>query len=536
MAYFEPHRAGIKSADTVGDGTSIKLTWFRAYPSSTSGAVAYQIYYSTKKELVYHEGVKAVYTGSQEGADLSTTLLDFTPGESYWFAVRALEYPVYFDPFVNFRQIAPNTYTYPSSPLRSAISATDLLIPLVDVSEFPDAGLILIGSELINYTSVDRTNQDLILSDASDRGYNNTIARQHTPDGFDGRLTWIYRNVAQIYVYGELKDCDVEYYCNSRFEYPTDQYLLNKGYHQKTEDIANTDLTASDEKNVDFPMYDYAGWHRVDPVLQASGVCTGSYSGGEMYCADDENGVGRVVRGVSWQDRMNQREEMLLRMTGVPCVLLKRQQTGIRCSCYLSTHMHPDKRCPKCYGTGFVLGYAQYFNERESDGRIMVRFSPMEDEVKLTDVGFDVETSVDAQTLTIPTLHGRDVLIRYSKVDNNEEFRYEVISVTRNNTFLGDQGAQKMKLGRIRRTDTIYKVLAFADTSKYPSWLVTEPSLNNGKIATHTHQIRRNESFAYAWQQNTTVDSGHQHQVLWVNNRLTVLPVLDHTHDLVVPI
>jgi hypothetical protein len=530
MAYFDTNFAAIKSADSIGDGTSIKVSWYRAYPSMPDGKIAYHIYYSQTKELVYHEQIKYIYNGP----NLEVILKDFVPGQSYYFAVRAIEFPSMLDPFFGFPQIDTNLHTYPKSPLRQSISATDIIIPLVDVSEFPDYGVILIGSELISYSLVDRINNNIILSSISDRGYNLTVPRQHSPDGFDGRFTWTYRNIAQIYIDGELKDCDREFYCLSRFEYPHEQYRDGYGYHQKTEDILNVDLSESDSQNEGYPMYDYAGWHRIDPVKIISGDCTGSYIGGEMYCADDETGVGRVVRGISIQDRMMQREEMLWRMTGVRCVLLQSVETGIRCSCYLASNMHPNKRCPKCHGNGFIVGYVQYFNPREADGRMLLRFGPMEDDIKLTEAGFDSECQADVEAPVSPTIKGRDIIIKYG-LDDVEEFRYEVISVNRNNSLLGQQGMQKVKVGRIRKTDPLYKIIVFANTSMYPQWLTTEQSLANGKMPQHTHDIRRNEKYSYTWAQNTTKNAGHNHQLIWSNDRLLVLPVLDHTHDLIIP-
>src|SRR5208283_901527 len=52
---------------------------------------------------------------------------------------------------------------YPTSMLRNNIGATDLIIPLVDVEGFPEAGLIKIGIELILYLAVDTANNNLIV-------------------------------------------------------------------------------------------------------------------------------------------------------------------------------------------------------------------------------------------------------------------------------------------------------------------------------------------------------------------------------------
>lgn len=117
----------------------------------------------------------------------------------------------------------------------------------------------------------------------------------------------------------------------------------------------------------------------------------------------------------------------------------------------------------------------------------------------------------------------------------NEEFRYEVLSVTRNKTLNGMQGGQKIKVQRIRKTDPIYKINVFKDTSTMPVDF-TISATNVPGLGNHTHTIRVNEHAASGYSQLTSVSSGHNHQVVWDagNNRLITLETLGHTHDILI--
>ena len=91
-------------------------------------------------------------------------------------------------------------------------------------------------------------------------------------------------------------------------------------------------------------------------------------------------------------------------------MLIKDNRTGVLCSCYLSTSEYPDDRCPFCYGTKFVFGYEQYFNPRESDGRIQVRLGPTAENLKMQEAGLESEFPLDMWTLTVPTIKTRDII------------------------------------------------------------------------------------------------------------------------------
>jgi hypothetical protein len=279
-------------------------------------------------------------------------------------------------------------------------------------------------------------------------------------------------------------------------------------------------------------MYDYSGWHRTDPVLLMNGTCVGSYIGGQMGCIDGYGNY-NILRGFSLQDINNQRQEQLLSVDGRDAILIRRERTGIVCSCYLASSENQDDRCPFCYGTKFVFGYTQYFNPRQSNGRIRVRVSPTEETLKRYEAGLESEMPLDMWTLTVPTIYTRDVIILFDTDGVNEEFRYEVMGVTRNNTILGQEGRQVFKTMRVRKTDPIYQIRIFRDTSDFPSQLSTTlgfaPAPN--PIAPHTHNIVISENILSTSQINQTTDvsQGHNHPIVGG----VVQEVLGHSHQII---
>lgn len=358
------------------------------------------------------------------------------------------------------------------------------------------------------------------------RGYNNTQATQHTVSGFDG---YEQRSpVISYFVPGESLEFDRIFQCQCRFDFPNFAFTMVDGYKQVTEDLLSTNLTASDADNVMFPEYDYAGYHRTDPVQLLNGTCVGSYIGGQMGCIDGYGNY-NIVRGFSLQDQNTQRQDILLSVTGRPACLIRRQQTGIPCTCYTPASEYQDDRCPFCYGTKFVFGYEQYFNPRQSDGRIMVRVGPTPESLKMYEAGLESEMPLDIWTLTVPTIKMRDVLVLFDQ-DDNEEFRYEVADVTRNNTIISMEGGQHLKVFRVRKFDPIYQIRIFRDTSDFPQTLNTSIGFVPG-IPPHTHTIQVNENVISVNQinQTTGISQGHNHPI--VNGE--VMEVLGHTHQII---
>lgn len=362
----------------------------------------------------------------------------------------------------------------------------------------------------------------------SGRGFAGTPATEHLTDGYDGYVLW---SPYIRYALGFEELNTIVFPCQNRFDIYHDQLTIANGYHQVNKDLLTTDLTASDAFNVGFAPFDYAGYRRTDPVELLSGACVGSYFGGEQFCADGYDGVGRMLRGLSFQQRNNQRQEYLLSLTGEPVCLIKRLWTGITCNCYLPSSEYPDDRCPECYGTKFVVGWQQYFNPRRSDGRIMVRFSPADDDLKSYEGGLESELMSDVWTLTVPTVKDRDFIVRFDQ-DGNEEFRYEILSVNRNRTLTQLEGAQKFKVQRVRKFDPIYSVRVFRNTQYFPQQITTTSGSTIG-IPAHTHTTQINEDVTSISQINqlTGISFGHNHPI--ING--VVMPTLNHTHSIILP-
>lgn len=355
------------------------------------------------------------------------------------------------------------------------------------------------------------------------RGYNNTTAQAHSADT-DAAVYWPN---------GILDQNTKVFSCQNRFDIHNYQFTLVDGYHQKTTDILTTDLTYSDTVNTGFPAYDFAGYHRTDPVLILNGTCIGSYIGGYQFCADGYSGVGLQVRGISAQDANLQRQEVLLSTTGEPVCLIKRRWTGITCKCYLPSNEYPSARCVKCFGGGIVISYEQVFDSRRSDGKIMVRFDPSVDDLKAMESGLESDMKPNCWTLGSISLKNRDFIVRFNE-DAVEEFRYEILNVTRNKLFLDMTGAQKFALQRIRKTDIIQQVPVFHDTSMFP--IISSTSIDSSLgIIPHFHTYTMNETPSQNWSQITGTSQGHSHY-LYVDSNTNTLKVsteLGHSHSLI---
>lgn len=523
--YANPQLRGLLAAASAGDGYTVHLRWAQAVSDRPSLQVIYNIYYSTFPEHVFSEGVKFV---SIDPNQTTTTITDLIPGETYFFAVRA----ALSDTTVNnlFQlPIAPNGLRiYPEAALLADITDTDLIIPVSDVDIFPAMGVVQIGAELIWYTSIDLLAGELLVA-VNGRGFYGTIARLHTPDGYDGYRT--YDNPLVRFFSGFSDQNHAVVMEENKFNFPHFAWTNIDGYKEVFSDILTTDLSASDTAQADFPPFDFSGWRRTDPVDLLAGKCVGSYYGGEWFCADGYSGIGRRIRGLSISDINNSREETLLSTDGEPVVLIKRMWTGKRCPCFENSKESPESRCPFCFGTGFLTGYDQFYNHRRSDSRIMVRFDPAVDDLIPQDSGLESDFRPNAWTLVYPAIKDRDFLIRFN-LDGTEEFRYEVLNVTRNKILLNNFGAQKMTLARIRKTDIIYQWRAIRDTSTMPMVLTTGIGMASN-IPPHVHEIHVDEHIVSLSQINetTSVVYGHNHPV--VNG--VVSEVLGHTHNIIYP-
>lgn len=530
--YLNINNAGVALVSSLGDGTTINLKWYRAFPTIKTNLMAYNIYVDiVRPDFEFQFFNKSPAFVSVDGK-LTADIIGLVPGQMYRFGVRPVEYDSAIFDLKNLPTTFSNLRTYPESPLRTNITATSNIIPVLDVSDFPPTGTARVGAELIQYSSIDTLNNDLVLTNISlQRGFNNSVATFHDTDGYDGYAFW---DPTVLFFPVDSEDLNTVVFATpDRFDVDHYAFTIIDGYRQNAKDFVNADLSFSDTTNENFPAYDYAGYHRIDPVALFKGECVGSYFGGQLYCADGYDGVGRQIRGISVDDRNTQRQEVLLSVIGEPVCLVKRQWAGIRCFCILSTSEQPDARCKKCYGTGYVVGYQQYFDPRNSDGKIRVKFEPWVDDLPLVDSGFDPEaTKPGVWTLVLPAIKKRDFLVRFDE-NGEEEFRYEVINVTRNILFNQQFGAQKMSVQRIRKTDIIYQFKIFKDTSTMPSLLNTTITSSLG-IPPHFHTIVTNQTIASNWNQITSMSQGHSHTVSWnpVSGFLEVSEEVGHAHSI----
>lgn len=516
-SFANPVYQGISVVKPIGDGTSVKLSWHTAYSPNPNLLVGYNVYFSSTKDDVFAEKPK-FFTKETE-----ITINQFVPGDMMYYGVRATLYdPDLFDlSQLPISDTATDSSSYVESILSTDISTTSTAIPLLDISGFPSFGVILVGSELITYFSADFQN-NILHTTTDGRGTYGTTISSHGIDGYDGYVYW--DPIIRFYP-GFEEGNNIVQLGEPQFQPPEYAYTENDGYLQVTKDLITTDLGGSDASNENNPMYDYSGYHRTSILDYFSGKCVGSYAGGEYGCAD-----GYKVRGMSLQTINMQRQEMLLQVTGESVVLLRRKWTGIRCKCFTLNNESPEARCPVCFGTGFVSGYDQYYNDRRSDRRILVRFDATVDDLAYKSHGLEQNFQPNAWTLTVPAIKDRDIIIRFNE-DGTDEFRYEVLNVTRNKLLFSNSGSQKFQLQRLDRTDIVYQWRAIRSAANFPTKLMTTTGILRGH-GPHMHEVIINEHISAPSQinQTTSTVAGHSHPI--ING--TVLEVLGHTHQIII--
>jgi hypothetical protein len=521
----------------MGDGYTMQIVWNRAFASPVSYSLAYNIYYSTTPFDMESQNMDLIIEGpkfvSTNIITLTATILDFTPGDMFYFVVRATQY----DPdWFNLTQLSQDPsqtdgylYVYPETLLSEDIDQTQTNIPITDIDLFPDHGVVQIGQELVRYLS--KSTDSLT---GVERGFFSTEARLHTTDGYDGYEDqdpvihfWKGIEKTDLFVVQEQST-----FSGQNIFSPTDGYRS-----QDLEGIVVSDMGTNDADREDFPPYDYVGWHRTQPSRLFTGTCVDTYIGGESFCADGYGGLNQQIRGIPLYEQADRLQEALLEElgTGQPCVLLKRIWNGITCSCMTNNQEYPDPRCPKCFGGSFVGGYEQYYNPRRLDSRILVRFTPSTEDVKMMDAGLESSITYPCWTLTYPILDDRDVLIRF-KPDGTEEWRYEIINVERNIQLFGKTGKQSFNCQRLRKTSIVYQWRAIRNTEDVPVTISTTVGLLRGPGGTvlphvHTLTISNNTTTISQINQSTDLSSGHLHPI--VNG--VVLDALGHTHQLILP-
>lgn len=520
---FDTSLHGVRTVACGGDGYTVALQWHKAYISPFNWTLVYNLYWSTNQETLYDD-VKFTIQPTATDQYLSIDLHGyFDVGKVYYFAVKGAGHEpgmLLFDSLPNGGD--PGLKIYPEALLTRDISATEMVIPVDDVTIFPPSGIVLIGAELIRYTNIDLLNSYLIVGSRGVYGYQPRI---HTVDGYDG---YNYFNpLVKLWKGWEDSNTAIGM-VTIRYD---EEYARRDGYGFRDRvDIlsGNGNLTVVDAANAGFPAYDQTGWDRTFLPDYLSGKCVGTYFGGEYGCADGSECDG-AVRGLSVQDHMNMREEYLLEITGEPVVLFRRQWSGKQSRHTSATRENTTHRGIDTYGTSLVSGYEQFFNPRRSDGKILVRFGPTKEDFKRDEAGIENVCIPNCWTLVTPTLKDSDFIIRFNQ-DGTEEWRYEIIDVDRNRSLLTESGAQKFTAVRVRKTDPICQVRSILDTSTLPREILTTVGMTTGLLA-HMHRIVVNEGIISLVQINqlTSVDQGHNHSI--INGQIST--VLGHTHQII---
>ena len=437
------HRIGLVRTEDMGNGMGVALFWQDAIPTSADTIVHYNIYYADNRLDVLDSWPVAITLEK-------SAIVNVQPGNQQYFNVKATEFDTNDFNLTQLVQIGSGLYQYPEEQtLLADIDAYGASIQVDDNSEYPEKGFLLIDVEVIQYSS---KGVGVFYVEDTERGAFQTQISTHSA----GTTIKLFRGIEEsnsVIHSGTAAWHNV----NPRNEGEIGKFnVAEDGYRENRQDIVTTNLTASDANTSDFPNYDYTGYHRPSPQDTFSGECVGSYVGGEF------NGS----RGLFFQDRDLARLDAMLQVTGEPVILLKRKQTGRRCRCGSSDlrREHPRTRCPFCYGTGFEEGYDRFINTRaiserfrNTQGMILVRTYPYSDDLKLDgSQGLVQPSELTAWTIVFPTIKDRDIIVRFNE-DFTEEFRYEVLDVTRNRLFFNQSGKQEFRMRRMDKTDVIYQ-------------------------------------------------------------------------------
>lgn len=436
---------GITKIDDLGNGSGIFIGWTTARPADYTNSIRYNIYYSDTRMGVFDNPPKAI-----TAEEYCTIYID-DPGTVHYFAVRATETDSNFD-ISQMPQLGVNLYAYPDATELTedlAFESDDgYNIPVLDTTGFPDEGELQIGTEVLYYSSVDRVNNIFIVP-SDGRGYESTNINQHR----EGASVYLWRGVEDRNSVIRQGIATWHNQVPQNVDAIGEVNVDGDGYKSVNEDIITTDLEYADDNYSDFSAYDFCGYHRATPEETFNGSCVGSYVGGEF------NGS----RGFNLAERTFARLEVQLQTTGIPAVLLRRKWAGKRCKCFGLRREHARSRCDSCYGTNFEGGYTRYVNTRpisesfiNTEGFIMVRVEPYNNDLQIQqNQGLVQPDELSCWTLSIPTVKDRDIIILYN-ADFVEEFRYEILSVTRNYLFLQNVGKQSFTMRKLDRTDMVY--------------------------------------------------------------------------------
>jgi len=417
---------GIERVSDVGSGDSVFIEWNESIQKNYKNE-SFVIVYEDSFRLNVFDNPKYISLPGIREANLS----GLAAGVSLSFGARSLEVSVDVFDLVGMEEVDSGFYRLPeSSTVISNVEPSGLFITVDSVYGYPNAGIIIIGNEVIRYDSLDRVTNTFSVS-INGRGILETSPGFYLP-GDSVKLFLDCTDVNTVIVMSTPTYQD---------GYDFERFVNGEG-------VVVTDY--SDNDKVFYTGFDFCGWHdpRPEEVLTGkSGADCGSYIGGEF------NGF----RGFNLYDRMLNREEVLLGVTGEPVILLKRIWDGITCTCMDSRKMSPKvKSCQECYGTGYSGGYLQYDNLRRTDRRILVSYSEASEDLSLGEQShLRQEFEPSCWTTPIPAIRDRDLILRFDFTEDFE-FIYEVLSVGREKIFNRRFGKQTIALKRLDKTDIVY--------------------------------------------------------------------------------
>jgi len=417
---------GVKRVSDVGCGDALLIEWNDPIKKNYKNE-AFVLVYENEFRLNVFDNPTYLAIPDVEQA----TVTGLTAGKTLSYGARALELAVnVLDP--NGMEIVDEGFFRLPDPvmLIDSMDVSDLVIRVNSVDGYPDAGLIIIGHEVMRYTAVDRINNTFSIPTNGRELFNTTASVYLSGDSVDLFLNCTDSNTVIIMATPTFQD-----------GYGLDRIINGEG-------LVVTDYTDNDMKF--FQGFDFCGYHDPLPQQTLTGEGNkdcGSYLGGEF------NGF----RGFNLYDRMLNREEVLLDQTGEPIILLKRIWDTETCSCMDHRKLSPKmKSCQECYGTGYVGGYSQFMNLRREDRRIMVKFDEApEDLFHGEKEHLQQDFKPTAWTIPIPSIRDRDLLIRFD-FTNDLEFIYEVQDVSREKILYRNFGRQKLTLMRLDKSDIVH--------------------------------------------------------------------------------
>jgi hypothetical protein len=460
--WIDHYDIGLKQISDLGIGTAVRAEWFPAKAPGGFGAVFYNLYRATSLRDLFFSTPIGLST------ELAAIVADIDPGKNYYFGIRAA-YGIDSVETSGLETLSENFYQY---PLDCEVDEVDGYftseqtgpLKVTSTSGFPQKGLLRIGHEILQYSSITSTtfnitNRDVFSIDLVEdyaSGTSVQLFKGVEDDNFN------YYRVVATWDKGDGAQLPVDGYA----EYNQDE----DGYRVLNEDIVTEDHKAFEEENKDFRAFDFSAYRFQNYVKLLSGNQCGTYSGGRRFAmVPGSDKPVPVAGGVNVFTAAQQREEIILGVTGEPFILLRRKTTGKRCPRLSLRSEHPHARCSVCMGTGFLGGYDRVINERElrpaeanPNGFIMARVSPYDADLELTpDRGLAQNDVIDIWTIAIPIIKDRDILIRYNFDKEteifSEQFRYEVLSTNRNKLLFGDDGKQSAKLKKLDKTREVYK-------------------------------------------------------------------------------